>query len=277
MSEDLGASSGEECALRIDTEQRKNNMDRPNKGKGGGKAGAGGRGRGRARGKGNNAQQQQDSFKAGDVVWAKVMGFNFWPAKIFDAEDDAVVPVWLKMPPKPAYLLVRFFGTYDMQWVSPSSIETYDRGLGKKFHSKSRSKIFQKAVKEVFAYMKDFVMPDGLTVKPPDPPMVSGEENEGIATNKKAPASSSVYVVRCGDSAAPNGSTHSKGSSRRKSSTPRRRLSSSSSDSLAKRPRLHSEGEGQEEEGKGPPLSPEIQAFTCAPLPAIVPSAEPAK
>lgn len=83
MSEDPGASSGEECALRIDTEQRKNNMDRPNKGKGGGKAGAGGRGRGRARGKGNNAQQQQDSFKAGDVVWAKVMGFNFWPAKVY--------------------------------------------------------------------------------------------------------------------------------------------------------------------------------------------------
>ncbi len=26
-----------------------------------------------------------------------------------------MVPEWLKQPPKPSYMLVRFFGTYDMQ------------------------------------------------------------------------------------------------------------------------------------------------------------------
>ena len=34
--------------------------------------------------------------------------------QIFDAVNDDVVPVWLKLPPKPSYTLVRFFGTYDM-------------------------------------------------------------------------------------------------------------------------------------------------------------------
>ena len=34
--------------------------------------------------------------------------------QIFDAIGDDVVPDWLKVSPKPGYMLVRFFGTYDM-------------------------------------------------------------------------------------------------------------------------------------------------------------------
>ena len=34
--------------------------------------------------------------------------------QIFDAANDDVVPSWLKDPPKASYILVRFFGTYDM-------------------------------------------------------------------------------------------------------------------------------------------------------------------
>ncbi len=104
-------------------------------------------------------------WEPGDLVWAKVLGFNFWPAKVtppchlffinlhvivctsFPAHfllvfrsslwlphgsrtvqlttrlfpqvldpDDAIIPKWLKDPPKPTYVLARFFGTYDM-WV----------------------------------------------------------------------------------------------------------------------------------------------------------------
>lgn len=70
--------------------------------------------------------------------------------------------------------------------------------------------------------------------------------------------------------AASNGSTHIRGSSRRKSSTPRRLSSSSSSDCPVKRPCLDST--------KGRPSSPEVQAFTCAPLPLeATPSSEKCK
>lgn len=78
MSEDLN-SSGDEGALCIDT-GRKSNTE-PVKGKVGRV-----RGKGRARGRGGgakNGQQEPASIlKPGDVVWAKVTGFNFWPAKV---------------------------------------------------------------------------------------------------------------------------------------------------------------------------------------------------
>ncbi len=43
----------------------------------------------------------------------------------------------------------------------------------------------QKAVKEVFAYMEDLVMPEGLTLRPPDPdPPLGGYEEDNPLTNK---------------------------------------------------------------------------------------------
>lgn len=286
MSEDP-PSSGDECALRIDTERSRGEKSR---GKGGGK----GRVRGKVAGGGAGGARRNGTrlgvggggggdLKPGDVVWAKVVGFNFWPAKIFDAIGDDVVPDWLKVSPKPGYMLVRFFGTYDMQWVSPSSVEAYERGLSKKFHSKSRSKVFQKAVKEVFAYMEDSVLPEGLTLRPPDPPVFSEEEENADKQTAGAESSfpegsssSTVYVISCDDSNGSSAPPNRVGASRRKSSTPRRLSSSSSTDSAAKRPRLDSPGEHRGGE-KSLPLSPEVQAFTCAPLPLTLPSTEETK
>lgn len=77
MSEGEG-SSGEEGSLQIDTEPvRRTNSERV-KGRGGRK---GRKGRGGAKGSGQQPDPA-DSYKPGDVVWAKVMGFNFWPAKV---------------------------------------------------------------------------------------------------------------------------------------------------------------------------------------------------
>lgn len=80
MSEGEG-SSGEEGSLQIDTEPvRRTNSERV-KGRGGRSRGKGRKGRGGAKGSGQQPDPA-DSFKPGDVVWAKVMGFNFWPAKV---------------------------------------------------------------------------------------------------------------------------------------------------------------------------------------------------
>ena len=79
MSEGEG-SSGEECSLRIDTGRRPNTTTTTASEK---SKGRGGRGKGKGRGKGSGQQQDPSGApKIGDVVWAKVMGFNFWPAKV---------------------------------------------------------------------------------------------------------------------------------------------------------------------------------------------------
>ncbi len=81
MSEEEG-SSGEECSLRIDMGRRTATTtttaatSEKTKGKGS-------RGKGKGRGRGSGQQQDPtEAPKIGDVVWAKVMGFNFWPAKV---------------------------------------------------------------------------------------------------------------------------------------------------------------------------------------------------
>ncbi len=71
-------SSGEEYSLQIDTDRKSEVV----KGKG-----SRGRGKGRVkrRGGARGSEEHLDGGgdpKPGDVVWAKVTGFNFWPAKV---------------------------------------------------------------------------------------------------------------------------------------------------------------------------------------------------
>ena len=42
--------------------------------------------------------------------------------------------------------------------------------------------VFQKAVKEVAAYVEESVVPEGLTLRPPEPPVDSDEE---VTTEKQ--------------------------------------------------------------------------------------------
>ena len=59
-----GDSSGEECGLQIDVGKTDGRQIK-------------------ARGKGTKVTKAVDvSWKAGDIVWAKVSGFNYWPAKV---------------------------------------------------------------------------------------------------------------------------------------------------------------------------------------------------
>ena len=69
-------SSAEEGSLRIDTQRSKNEGTTKRKGQRRMK-------RGRAKKKGKaSLSEPEGPPKPGDVVWAKVMGFNFWPAKV---------------------------------------------------------------------------------------------------------------------------------------------------------------------------------------------------
>ena len=60
-----GDSSGEECGLQIDV----------------GKADGG---QTKARGRGTKVTKAVEvTWNPGDIVWAKVSGFNYWPAKVY--------------------------------------------------------------------------------------------------------------------------------------------------------------------------------------------------
>lgn len=84
MSEGEGSSS-EECSLRIDTGRRPNTTATPTSER---PKGRGGRGKGKGRGKGSGVPVEPTAPpKIGDVVWAKVMGFNFWPAKVLSCKN----------------------------------------------------------------------------------------------------------------------------------------------------------------------------------------------
>ena len=61
----MSDSSGDECALQIDID--------------GGDSARGGTGGRRKREGGRKSKGEWDP---GDVVWAKVSGFNYWPAKV---------------------------------------------------------------------------------------------------------------------------------------------------------------------------------------------------
>ncbi|KAL5481298.1 hypothetical protein EMCRGX_G021431 [Ephydatia muelleri] len=113
-------------------------------------------------GKKNN---EDKDWKGGEVVWAKVPGFNYWPGKVFNSTDD-LVPQWLKGPPEDGDVLIRFFGTYDMEWVDPKHVEGYQKGLQKKFQSKNKRKVFVKAVKEAKLFVESSELPDGMKVQP---------------------------------------------------------------------------------------------------------------
>ena len=59
-----GDSSGEECGLQIDVGKADGRQSKP-------------------RGKGAKVTKAVEvSWKPGDIVWAKVSGFNYWPAKV---------------------------------------------------------------------------------------------------------------------------------------------------------------------------------------------------
>ncbi|XP_069074076.1 hepatoma-derived growth factor-related protein 2 isoform X2 [Pleurodeles waltl] len=62
----------------------------------------------------------QYSFKAGDLVFAKMKGYPHWPARIDDVADGAVKPPPNKYP-------IFFFGTHETAFIPPKDLFLYDK------------------------------------------------------------------------------------------------------------------------------------------------------
>ena len=77
-----GESSGEEGGLQID-------VGRTEGSNGGGGKKEPSKGKVRKPGRKKTAAKVEPvDWKAGDIVWAKVSGFNYWPAKVRERERD---------------------------------------------------------------------------------------------------------------------------------------------------------------------------------------------
>eukprot|EP00029_Vermamoeba_vermiformis_P010636 TRINITY_DN563_c0_g1_i1.p1 TRINITY_DN563_c0_g1~~TRINITY_DN563_c0_g1_i1.p1 ORF type:complete len:435 (+),score=146.35 TRINITY_DN563_c0_g1_i1:71-1375(+) len=90
------------------------------------------------------------SFKDGDLVWAKIKGYPYWPAKVL-ARSKAP-PKVLKSEHRSSDLLVRFFGkpvTYG--WMLAKDLQSF---IGHKADTKSTSKKLSYAIDEAIRHEK---------------------------------------------------------------------------------------------------------------------------
>ena len=120
-----------------------------------------------------------DGFSRGQLVWAKVSGFRFWPGLVVDANSATSLPSKLRTPFREGWLLIHFFGTYDYAWVPPKScIVSWYLGNKKGYMNKCKSKFFQLGLTEANCFETDGTMPMGFSAIPQV--LESGSESDSI-------------------------------------------------------------------------------------------------
>ncbi|GIX72906.1 putative oxidoreductase GLYR1 homolog [Caerostris darwini] len=80
-------------------------------------------------------------FEVGDLVWAKMKSYPFWPAKIAKPPLDAKITT-----PKKSQHYVFFFGTANYAWISDTNILAHSETVLETYSKKKKSTAFLKAV-----------------------------------------------------------------------------------------------------------------------------------
>ncbi|ORX88046.1 hypothetical protein K493DRAFT_411114 [Basidiobolus meristosporus CBS 931.73] len=83
----------------------------------------------------------------GTIVWAKIKGYPWWPAKI-KKESEVPSAVLKQKPNRPIPIVsVKFYGTKDYGWITSDNIKPFDEHL-QEFSKGRRGVQFDRAVKE---------------------------------------------------------------------------------------------------------------------------------
>ncbi|KAJ3274096.1 hypothetical protein HDV01_003589 [Terramyces sp. JEL0728] len=88
-----------------------------------------------------------DEFQADTLVWAKVKGYSWWPAKV-ETEQDLPPFALAAKPPKPNHIPIYFFGTREFGWVTTDCLKTYQENFDD-LHKKCKTKPFLLALDEI--------------------------------------------------------------------------------------------------------------------------------
>ncbi|KAF8791061.1 putative oxidoreductase GLYR1 like protein [Argiope bruennichi] len=82
-------------------------------------------------------------FNIGDLVWAKMKCFPFWPAKIVEPPSDT------KSTPKKARRYVFFFGSQNYAWIQDENIVHHSEEMLQSTSNKKKSTLLKLAIKQI--------------------------------------------------------------------------------------------------------------------------------
>ncbi|KAL4437202.1 hypothetical protein ABPG75_004341 [Micractinium tetrahymenae] len=101
----------------------------------------------------------------GRVVWAKVGSYPWWPAKTLDPQRDLSYPPDAD-PPRPTSIPIRFFGTFEFQWIgSKRQLVDWEEGF-EQFSRECDQSSFKAAIEEVQHYKATGKLPDVFYTTP---------------------------------------------------------------------------------------------------------------
>lgn len=81
----------------------------------------------------------------GDIVWAKVAGYGFWPAQVY---DESLATSRMKRDKKAGTIPLSFFGDNSYGWFQPATVEPFMPSL--ELHRKEKTK-YTKRVRQTLA------------------------------------------------------------------------------------------------------------------------------
>ena len=66
------------------------------------------------------------NFKIGELVWAKMTGYPYWPGKIVEPDEQVKKP-----SKKTEMFFIQFYGTGDYAWTKADLIHKYEENKEK--------------------------------------------------------------------------------------------------------------------------------------------------
>ncbi|CAD7701003.1 unnamed protein product [Ostreobium quekettii] len=118
---------------------------------------------------------------AGQVVWARMSSFCWWPAQVID-ESNPFIPVDSRACPRHGAVPVRFFGTYDFAWIEAQrNLSPFDQDFDDR-RAEGEGAGFFKGVQEALIFQKTGHLPRGFE------DAMSHEAQTEVRTKPKAKA-----------------------------------------------------------------------------------------
>ncbi|CAL1279521.1 unnamed protein product [Larinioides sclopetarius] len=99
-------------------------------------------------------------FEVGDLVWAKMKNFPYWPAKIVNPPSNTK-----STPSKKAHHYVFFFGSENYAWISDDNINHHSEEMLQSISTKKKSQLYKSAIEKIIVESEKVPMKSKPPVK----------------------------------------------------------------------------------------------------------------